>query len=103
PKGDVYLTVKAMGGIHKYSFHTRGICRSAFTQEHGTPSVMPDRAMFKWHRASTPPAGTCQIARVAWIGFATDFLSRPAETYGEDVAWIEAAPTGGATCVALSF
>src|SRR5438094_10175997 len=64
---------------------------------------MPDRAMFKWHRAPTPPAGTFQIARVAWIGFATDFLSRPAETYGEDVAWIEAAPTGGATCVELSF
>jgi hypothetical protein len=60
---------------------------------------MTDRAMFKWKRLSTPAAGEGKASRVAWLGFPTDYLSRPSNSGVEGVAWIEAAPAGGATYV----
>lgn len=45
--GDVYLATRSMAKIEKFSFHKSGICRSAFTNEHGTPQTMTDRVMFK--------------------------------------------------------
>lgn len=100
--GDVYLATRSMAKIEKYSFHKSGICRSAFTNEHGTPKTMTDRAMFKWKRLSTPAAGEGKASRVAWVAFPTDYLSRNAEPSVE-VRWIEAAPPGGATYVELAF
>jgi hypothetical protein len=100
--GDVYLTTRQMGGIQKYSFHQSGICRSAFTQEHGAPSTMPDRAMFKWKRTKTPLAGAGGASRVAWIAFPTDFLSRlPAPT--AKITLISAAPPRDATYLELGY
>jgi hypothetical protein len=100
--GDVYLATRAMAKIDKYSFHKSGICRSAFTNEYGTPKTLTDRATFKWQRLVTPPAGQGKAARVAWVAFPTDYLSRNADPSVE-VSWIEAAPPGGATCVELAF
>jgi hypothetical protein len=101
--GDAYLTAKASAGISKYSFHISGVCRSAFTSQHGTPSTMTDRAIFKWHRATTPPLGADSASRVAWIAFPTDFLSRPFQKDDSRTVWIDAAPSGGATYFELSF
>ena len=101
-KGDAYLATRSMAKIEKYSFHKSGICRSAFTNEYGTPTTMTDRAIFKWKRLTTPLAGQGKASRVAWLGFPTDYLSRKAEPSVE-VNWIEAAPPGGATYVELAF
>ncbi len=76
-EGDVYATTQGMGGIEKYSFHQSGICRSAFTKEHGTPDTMTDRLIFKWKRSDIPPESTGKASRVAWIAFPTSYLSRP--------------------------
>jgi len=101
--GDVYLTTRAMGGIEKYSFHQSGICRSAFTKEHGTPAMMSDRAMFKWIRAATPPMNSGTASRVAWMAFPTDYLSRITEMGGKEIIWIPAAPSGGATYLEFCY
>lgn len=101
--GDVYLATRSMAKIEKYSFHKSGICRSAFTNEHGTPQTMTDRAMFKWKRLSTPSAGEGRASRVAWLGFPTDYLSQPSALGVEGVTWIDAAPAGGATYVEFAF
>lgn len=101
--GDVYLATRKMGGIEKYSFHQSGICRSAFTKEYGTPTTMPDRAMFKWVRAKTPPPGSGRASRVAWIAFPTDFLSRNLEQNESRIIWIPAAPSGGVTYLEMAY
>lgn len=100
--GDVYLASRTMAKIEKFSFHKSGICRSAFTNEHGTPKTMNDRAMFKWKRQPTPATGEGKASRVAWVAFPTDYLSRNADPSVE-VSWIEAAAPGGATYVELAF
>ena len=64
---------------------------------------MTDRAMFKWKRLSTPAAGEGRASRVAWLGFPTDYLSKPSNSDLEGVAWIAAAPSGGATYVEFAF
>ena len=92
-----------MGGINKYSFHKSGICRSAFTKEHGTPSKMSDRKMFKWIRAETPPVTKGQATRVALIAFPTNFLSRSLKGIEKSTTWIPAAPHGGATYLELAY
>jgi len=102
-RGDVYLTTRARGGIEKYSFHKSGICRSAFTQEHGTPSTMSDRAMFKWRRLDTPAVNSGRASKVAWIAFPTDFLSRIIVSDGKDITWIPAAPPRGATYMEFCY
>lgn len=101
--GDVYLTTSRMGGIEKYSFHKSGICRSAFTKEHGTPATMSDRALFKWDRLKTPEQHSGRASRVAWIAFPTDYLSRNKEDHKKKVTWIDAAPSGGATYLELAY
>jgi hypothetical protein len=102
PHGDVYLAMQAMAGVWKYSFHASGICRSAFTSAHGVPPTMLDRAMIKWRRQPTPDVGgtTC---RVAWLAFPTDYLSTAVKADAKAVAWIDAAPAGGATYVSFEF
>jgi len=102
-QGDVYLATRAIAHIEKYSFHKSGICRSAFTNEHGTPITMTDRAMFKWMRLPTPPPSEGKAARVAWLAFPTDYLSRESESHVDGVTWLAAAPAGGATYIDLAF
>lgn len=101
--GDVYLAVRGMGGIEKYSFHQSGICRSAFTKEHGVPSTMKDRAIFKWVRAKTPFQGSGRASRIVWMAFPTDFLSRPSHPVPAKTLCIQAAPAGDATFIELAF
>lgn len=102
-KNDVYLTTKGMGGVEKCSFHASGICRSAFTKEHGAPSSLKDRAVFKWKRSTTPPKDSGQVSRVAWIAFPTDYLSRFENVSEKKITWIDSAFAGGATYVELCY
>ncbi len=101
--GDVYLAVRSQAGINKYSFHASGICRSAFTKEHGTPGKMSDRLMHKWRRKHTPNEGLSRVSRVAWIAFPTDFLSRDIEVESNKIKWIDAASSRGATYFELAY
>jgi hypothetical protein len=100
--GDVFLALRKMAAISKYSFHKSGICRGAFTtqftDEHGTPAALSgDRVISKWRRAPTPARGKGGGSRVAWIAFPTGYLSRlPLENPGEIVC-VDAAPEGAAT------
>lgn len=100
--GDIYLAVRHMAGVSKYSFHISGICRSAFTSEHGTPPVLKDRAMFKWRRATTPPKGQLGYSRLLWLAVPTLFLTKVDKMPPADrIDVIPAAPESGATFVEL--
>jgi hypothetical protein len=101
--GDVYLATRPMASIEKYSFHKSGICRSAFTRERGAPGTMSDRAMIRWRRLPTPPAGEGRAACVAWLIFPTDYLSKPSDLDNREVVWVDAAPAGEATHIQISF
>ena len=100
---DVYLTTIGMSGVEKYSFHKSGICRNAFTKEHGTPATMKDRAISKWKRTVTPPKFSGRAARVAWIAFPTDYLSKDIQKHRKPITWIPAAPANSATYIELAF
>lgn len=102
-QGDVYLGTKELAGVAKYSFHRSGVCRSAFTSQHGAPDTMTNRAMFRWLRAETPPCGTDSASRVAWIAFPTDYLSRQTQVDADRTIWVDAVPSGGATYFELCF
>jgi hypothetical protein len=100
---DTYLAVRSHAGVSKYSFHKSGICRSAFTSQHGTPATMADRAIFEWTRNPTAARGTNQASRVAWIAFPTNFLSKPRGHGLKDINWIKAAPSDQATYFELAY
>lgn len=101
-RGDLYLSVRQMGGIQKYSFHLSGICRSAFTQEYGILPGMTDRATFKWRRALTPLSGHGGASRVALIAIPTSYLSRTAPPVPNTTV-IDSAPMGGATYIEVGY
>src|SRR5487761_2361636 len=67
------------------------------------PMALRDRAGFKWRRAATPPRGSGRAARVAWIAFPTDYLSRPTVEDDGEIFWIAAAPACGATYVEFAY
>ena len=102
-RSEVYLSVRSMTKIKKFSFHSSGICRIAFTKEHGTPANMSDRVIVKWRKAETPPQGSRRGACVAKIAVPTDFLSVPTKRVEKTVKWIPPAPAHGATLLDLIF
>lgn len=101
--GDFYLATSSIAGAEKYSFNKSGMCRSAHSAAEGTPAALRDRADFRWRRAATPPRGSGRAARVAWIAFPTDYLSRPTQDNDAEVFWIAAAPAGGVTYVEFAY
>lgn len=101
--GDAYLASRQLAKIHKLSLHRSGICRSAFTSEHGTPASMPDRLMYKWQRNSIPPVGSGRGSRVVWIGIPTDYLSFRPDVDLTGHACVPPAPAGGATYFEVVF
>jgi hypothetical protein len=101
--GDVHLATSSIAGVEKYSFNKSGMCRSAHSGADGAPAALRDRAGFRWRRAATPPRGSGRAARVAWIAFPTDYLSRPTVEDDGEIFWIAAAPALGATYVEFAF
>jgi hypothetical protein len=99
--GDVYVTTTSQAGIHKYSFHQSGICRSAFTAEHGTPKNMTDRLIHKWVRTPTPLKESNKYSRLAWIAIPTNFLSQRIDNTRKKISWVDAAPINNAVYIEL--
>lgn len=100
---DVYVARRASGGIDKFSFHESGICRWAFTKEHGAPGKMSDRAIMKWRRAPTPPQGELGESLVLKLALPTDYLSMRVNERNRPMTWITAAPAGMAIFVDMFF
>lgn len=90
-----------MGKIQKISLHESGICRFAFTQEHGIPPGMTDRVIHRWNRLPTPSPGSGQGSRAVLIAFPTSYLSRP--IISDSISIINAAPSGDATYIEMFF
>ena len=101
--GDFRLSTQSIAGVEEYRFNKSGMCRSAQSGAERAPAALRDRAGFKWRRAATPPRGSGRAARVAWIAFPTDYLSRPSVEDDGEILWIDAAPAGGATYVEFAF
>jgi len=101
--GDFRLATRSIAGVEEYSFSKSGMCRSAHSGADGTPEALRDRAGFRWRRAATPPRGSGRAARVAWIAFPTDYLSRPSVEDDGEIFWIAAAPACGATYVEFAY
>lgn len=101
--GDFRLATSSIAGVEEYNFNKSGMCRSAQSGTQGLPEALRDRAGFRWRRAATPPRGSGRAARVAWIAFPTDYLSRPTIEDDGEVFWIAAAPACGATYVEFAY
>ena len=101
--GDVHLATRSIAGAEEYRFNKSGMCRSAHSGAGAAPAALRDRAGFRWRRAATPPRGSGRAARVAWIAFPTDYLSRPTLEDDGAILWIAAAPERGATYVEFAF
>lgn len=101
--GNFHLATSSIGGVEEYSFNKSGLCRSAHSGTDGAPEALRDRAGFRWRRAATPPRGSGRAARVAWIAFPTDYLSRPTVEDDREIFWIAAAPACGATYVEFAY
>jgi len=101
--GDFLLATSSIAGVEEYRFNKTGMCRSAHSGAEAAPATLRDRAGFRWRRAATPPRGSGRAARVAWIAFPTDYLSRPKLEDGGETCWIDAAPSRGATYVEFAY
>jgi hypothetical protein len=101
--GDFHLGTSSIGGVEQYRFNNSGMCRSSHTGAEGAPAALRDRAGFKWRRAATPARGSGRAARVAWLAFPTDYLSRPTMEDAGEILWIAAAPARGATYVEFAY
>ena len=101
--GDFRLVTSSIAGVEEYSFDKSGMCRSAHSGGESLHATLRDRAGFRWRRAATPPRGSGRAARVAWIAFPTDYLSRPTAEDDGNIFWIAAAPACGATYVEFAY
>lgn len=84
------------GAIHKFSFHSTGICRWAGLRER---SDGRDRAMLKWKRGAVPETGSRLGSLLLSIMFPTSHLSVCTDSFTKSIRWIEPAPQGQATNV----
>jgi hypothetical protein len=100
---EVYVVTANSGGIEKISFDRSRQCRKEFTQEHGSPDGMADRATVKWTRDETPPPGSGKAMCVLELAVPTDFLSACLETPRTAVSWIAPAPAEMATVLEMFF
>jgi len=101
--GDFRLATGSIAGVEEYRFNKSGLCRSAHTGADGAPEALRDRAGFRWRCAATPRRGSGRAARVAWIAFPADYLSRPRVEDDGTIFWIAAAPACGATYVEFAY
>lgn len=101
-KSEVYLTLGETKA-EKFSFHSSGICRHAFTAEFGSPPGMDDRVMTRWRRAPIPPSNVGKKTSVLEVAFPTDFLSTAFPEVQEQVHWLPAAPEGQSTHIDFSI
>lgn len=102
-KGDIYFGSADLAGVTKVSFHSSGICRNAFTEQHGRPVTMSDRVMERWKRPQVPLSGSEHFARLLWLAVPTDYLSQRAKLDLGKTVPIPAAAAGAATFIELGL
>src|SRR5690242_1367253 len=95
--GDFYLASRSLASKLKLSFHQSGICRYAFTAEHGAPVGQANRKLFGWRRAAVPVRGAGGMARVAWLAVPSDYLSYTPGFSSDGWSCVPSAPKSGAT------
>ncbi len=103
PKGDIYLASSGMAGIAKVSFHQSGIARYAFTKQQASARNDENRLMHRWMEPTVPARNTGQFARLAWLAFPTDYLSRNPSEGKAKTARIPPAEPGRATLVEIGL
>ncbi len=101
--GDIYISSRNMARIAKLSFHRSGICRYAFTTEHGASSGINDRLVNRWLRPHIPHSESDTFARLAWLIFPTDYLSQSPLPGTQKVELIPSATSGMATFVEVGL
>jgi len=92
---DVYLAIAHHAGRSKFSFHSSGICRDAFTKEEGPGDGEDDRVISRWIRSQAPPAPG--LAYALLLRFPSDYLSSALPRPLKTVTWVPSAPAGGST------
>lgn len=100
-KNEVYVSHGGMGGIHKFSFHSSGICRLAFTEHEGPGEGEVDRVIHRWRRVKAPPSGGIVYSLIA--RFPTNYLSTALKVETKKVNWIPSASSGQATALDFVF
>jgi hypothetical protein len=99
-KNEVYVSHGGLGGVQKFSFHSSGICRHAYTEQEGPAPGFEDRASLKWRRS---PAKTDSLVYVLVARFPTDVLSTALVKEAKAVTWIPPAPSGQTTFLEFVF
>jgi hypothetical protein len=102
-KGDAYFASRGLAHVTKVSFHRSGICRDAFTSEHGRPVTMPDRVTGRWQRPLIPALASGNFARLALLAVPTDYLSKATQWPSGRVVAVPAAPPGGAAFIEVGM
>lgn len=92
-----------MGAVMKWSFHTSGICREAFTSEYAERRGKADRKLHRWLRSAINRDIPLHASRVAQIGIPTDFLSDLTEPLPPSTYVVPAAIPSYATVIELVF
>jgi len=64
---------------------------------------MTDRVVERWRRAEIPPKGSDKFARLAWLAFPTDYLSRNEPAAAGGMSQIPPAPQGMAAFVEIGL
>jgi hypothetical protein len=100
-KNEVYVSQGMLGGVQKFSFHSSGICRLAFTAQEGPAKGKSDRISMKWRRVAAPPNES--IVYVLSVRFPTDYLSTKLPIEQKPIVWVPAADGGSATLVEFIF
>lgn len=94
-KSEVYVCHSGLGGIEKFSFHSSGICRRAFTKEEGPGDGEDDRVIQKWKRLLASTNSDLIYALAA--RFPTDYLSTALAPEKKKVLWVPPASAGKST------
>lgn len=92
---EVYLAAPPSAGREKFSFHSSGICRHAFTKEEGPGDGEDDRVISRWIRSQAPPAPGVSYALL--LRFPCDYLSSALAAPTKRVTWVPSASVGGST------
>jgi hypothetical protein len=100
-KNEVYVCHGGVGGVEKFSLHSSGICRLAFTKEEGPAEGENDRVIARWARISAPATNSIVYGLIA--RFPTDYLSTALAPEPKKVTWIPPAQSGLVTALHFVF
>ena len=98
-KGDVYLSMRSMGGVLKASFHRDRRCSVGFTSEyHSTAKKRFGAESRHWQRWVLPAA---EVVRVAQVVFPEGELAAFSADEASQMRWISSPAPGNAIIVSV--